>query len=695
MTESVLPPVPVLSEAAGDDALARLDKFYSAVTGNVRPEGNKGFKKGHPKLCDELKKLGAREVARFLEGERDCATLVFVGPAMNESSNFSGLTFKLSAAGRTSGSAVFTIDFTLTRLQEDAQLVFSLVSRRKTPRPDEKTVVIAGRAFTLRPDAIELILNGESSAELGDPVRVALSRPTGVNDWALGQVKSAFNKEKSCLRVVPFFSEPFDNDLPLTALTNCFSGREAQAPTEFAKLLVDFVTWSFLVDVLDDACSSQTAPNVGDGENAVLNAFAAVKTVATGWNPLKTRNVELTVPNLKKALGARLVFPDHLLQAVCAALNAGKHLILCGPPGCGKTELAKLLPEVAKLESIIVTASPSWSSGEVIGRYVPEPQQGGMSLRFEPGHFLRAVAENKWLIIDEFNRANIDESFGELFSVLSGAPTELPFRVEVPSGSESGAPQRKQVRLSPSNASTTESDNFFDYKMSSDLRIIGTMNDSDRATLNKLSFALLRRFHVIRVDAPPPDAVKEFIGQRIQKAIKTTERPSAVSTLAQDVVCNALRDTCSAIFVGRERLVGLIASHFVGMSSIGEVLSIVQEGLFETPPPALNLTDSINLARSWLAVGLALAVLPQLDALDEPQFRHAVNLLLEPLRGTPFVQLRDGKVTPLDIGIDFDEDSTRTSAAEYIAYEIVRHNRGTERASFVEGCWPGRSTVSA
>ena len=48
-------------------------------------------------------------------------------------------------------------------------------------------------------------------------------------------------------------------------------------------------------------------------------------------------------------------------------------------------------------------------------------------MRFQEGKFLEAVRENKWLVIDEINRPDIDKAFGQLFSVLSGQRVEMPF----------------------------------------------------------------------------------------------------------------------------------------------------------------------------------------------------------------------------------------------------------------------------
>lgn len=90
----------------------------------------------------------------------------------------------------------------------------------------------------------------------------------------------------------------------------------------------------------------------------------------------------------------------------------------------------------------MVTAASNWSTYETIGGYRPD-REG--NLYFDDGIFLECVKnketnqpENKWLIIDEINRADIDKAFGSLFSVLTGDEVTLPFE------SESGESKKKE-----------------------------------------------------------------------------------------------------------------------------------------------------------------------------------------------------------------------------------------------------------
>jgi hypothetical protein len=162
-----------------------------------------------------------------------------------------------------------------------------------------------------------------------------------------------------------------------------------------------------------------------------------------------------------------------------AHLVAGKNLLLYGPPGTGKTRAADLLTEAMSIETKLVTANAEWSNHRVVGGY--EPDEDGWAPT--PGFLtetaigcrtsLRRDARPKWLVIDELNRANLDEAFGEVFTLL-----DMDYRGEVPI--EYGD---TQVTLPLS------------------FRIIGTMNTYDQAQLFSLGYAFRRRFAFVEVDS--------------------------------------------------------------------------------------------------------------------------------------------------------------------------------------------------
>lgn len=186
---------------------------------------------------------------------------------------------------------------------------------------------------------------------------------------------------------------------------------------------------------------------------------------------------------------------ERLVKQIISALNNGKHIILIGPPGTGKSKLAKTICETYCGEKtyLMCTATSDWSTFDTIGGY--RPNKDG-NLDFFPGIFLRCFKNtkfeqtNKWLIIDEINRADIDKAFGPLFSALTGDDIVLPFE-------KSG--ELIQI-IGEGKEEANESGTR--YIIPKSWRIIATMNTFDKSSLYEMSYAFMRRFAFIPVDVP-------------------------------------------------------------------------------------------------------------------------------------------------------------------------------------------------
>jgi len=275
---------------------------------------------------------------------------------------------------------------------------------------------------------------------------------------------------------------------------------------------VDGITWKM---INDEPILQESQPVINKAQGSLFEITKQEYETILDLKPILVFNdysEKLEIDILRKSKNIEiesLHFQNKklILKQIHTALKTGKHIILNGPPGTGKSKLAKKICEHYCDENyMMATATSDWTTFDTIGGLMPNNKDGN-KLEFHKNIFLRCFQDeydnpdNKWLILDEINRADIDKAFGALFSALTGDKVTLPqkrneIEIEIIGDVKNIYEYKKRIK------EENIEENSHKFIIHPDWRIIATMNTFDKASLYEMSYAFMRRFAFINIGLP-------------------------------------------------------------------------------------------------------------------------------------------------------------------------------------------------
>jgi MoxR-like ATPase len=196
----------------------------------------------------------------------------------------------------------------------------------------------------------------------------------------------------------------------------------------------------------------------------------------------------------RESVLAQVVGREREIELILAAVNAGRDLLLEGPPGTSKTTLLKAITDAWGIPLVFAEGNAELTPARLLGHHDPSRvlDQGYSADTYDPGPLVEAMQTGGFLYFEEFNRAP-EDTLNTLLTAIADRRVTIP-RVGT-------------IEALPS------------------FRLIGSMNPFDNVGTTRLSVSIKDRLNRLVIDYQDAAAEEEIVRRRGGEALLADPGP--------------------------------------------------------------------------------------------------------------------------------------------------------------------------